>query len=600
MFTRKIGKLLRGNATPKQIGLACLIGTLFGFTPFTLQTAGMLVLLVLCFLVLNTNFFLTVLTSGIAKGLAIPLSSVSFWMGTLLLDGPLQFLFEFLVNAPGTALLGLEYYQLTGGLVVGAFVAGIEALLLIKTLRAFRSRMASLETESETFREWNEKWWVRLLKWVFLGSGPGVEYEELLEKKGRFYRVSGLFAGFLLLAAIGGVQYFFGGQIVTMGLKSGLETANGSTVNVGSANPNLQQGKLVIQDLAISDSSDLDRNLFEAKEVDIDISSSDLLRRRLTLDRVAIKGGAQGTKRSTKAERFAPTSDVSPTETEKEKKKSKSLDHYLSSADQWKERLRQASRYLEKMGTSKKKPRKAPMKRGKEIGFSRVSAQHLIHDIPTFTVREFHADEIDVRKLKNETIDVSAQNLSTHPNLLKDPTSVRIRSSEETITMDLDIDQTAERDNTGKIDLKVKDLDGDRVGKMLSSANQTPPVQGGTVSARLNGTFQMTPRIQLDNTLLVHLKNTTVQVAGRSQKVKNLQIPVGIRGPLAEPRIMLDYGKLVKALSKAGAGALAEKLAGKENLNLKKLDLGDGKDGALDKGKKAIKGLFGGGDDEDD
>ena len=45
-FFRKIGKLLRGAATPFQIWLACLLGSLLGFVPgFTRAPALMLGLL---------------------------------------------------------------------------------------------------------------------------------------------------------------------------------------------------------------------------------------------------------------------------------------------------------------------------------------------------------------------------------------------------------------------------------------------------------------------------------------------------------------------------------------------------------------------------
>ena len=47
IFTRKIGKLVRGNATPFQIYAAGLLGPLIGFTPDFDHAPGLILFLVI-------------------------------------------------------------------------------------------------------------------------------------------------------------------------------------------------------------------------------------------------------------------------------------------------------------------------------------------------------------------------------------------------------------------------------------------------------------------------------------------------------------------------------------------------------------------------
>ena len=78
MFIRKIGKLLRGNATPFQIISATVLGGLLGALPGLSQ--GPLLLLVLLFLVivLNANLFLAGITLLLVKLISLILLPLYF------------------------------------------------------------------------------------------------------------------------------------------------------------------------------------------------------------------------------------------------------------------------------------------------------------------------------------------------------------------------------------------------------------------------------------------------------------------------------------------------------------------------------------------
>ncbi len=65
MITRKIGKVIRGNATPAQLMLACLLGSALGFMPGFAQAPGLILLLAVALIILNGNLAVAVLIGAV-------------------------------------------------------------------------------------------------------------------------------------------------------------------------------------------------------------------------------------------------------------------------------------------------------------------------------------------------------------------------------------------------------------------------------------------------------------------------------------------------------------------------------------------------------
>ena len=184
MITRKIGKILRGQATPLQIMLACILGAMMGFVPGFLNGPGLMVSLFLLLVVLNANLGLAILIGALAKAVSFPLLPVSFVTGRVLLDGPTQGLFKSIINAPVLALFGMDHYATTGGMVVGLIFGIISGITIVKMVSRFRSTMAGLEESSAAFQKLTSTRWARTLTWIFLGGGRGkATYSDMLTKK---------------------------------------------------------------------------------------------------------------------------------------------------------------------------------------------------------------------------------------------------------------------------------------------------------------------------------------------------------------------------------------------------------------------------------
>ena len=61
---RSIGKIIRGNATPLQLSMACVLGSMIGFVPGFVQGPGAIVVLLLLLVILNANLALAALVLG--------------------------------------------------------------------------------------------------------------------------------------------------------------------------------------------------------------------------------------------------------------------------------------------------------------------------------------------------------------------------------------------------------------------------------------------------------------------------------------------------------------------------------------------------------
>lgn len=441
MITRKIGKILRGQATPFQIMMACVLGSMIGFTPGFMNGPGYMISLILLLVIINANLGLALLMGTLAKAISFPLLLVSFATGRVLLEGPTEGIFRSIVNAPVLALFGFDHYAVTGGALIGLVFGITTGLIITSFVRRFRTLMSGLEESSALYQKLSNARWAKLLAWLLIGGGKGKQsYSDLLTRRiGNPVRIPGVIFAVLVLALLFVLGQFASGPIVTMALKRSLEQTNGATVDVETADLDLTEGKLVVTDFAMTDPNALDTDLFRAARIEADVSGTDLLRKRLTLDRIVITDAFTGATRAIPGHRTStpPRPDDAQGENFVLLPGEKTIDDYIVSAKQWKERLAQARRWLEKVssdqsgasGQEDSESRDARIAREiRELGYARVTASHLIEDSPTLFVRELIAQGVIVTQIEGETLDIKAANLSSHPHLSNAPPSFSVTS----------------------------------------------------------------------------------------------------------------------------------------------------------------------------
>jgi len=609
MITRKLGKILRGTATPFQLYSACILMSVVGFMPGIKQAPGSIIFILLALSILNANLVLGAFAGIAAKLLSLALMPLTFSVGRFLLDGPTQGLFKGLINAPVLALFGLEYYVGAGGWVVGAVFGAVFGFATVHGINTFRRKMADLDEASEKFKEFNSKAWVKACKFIFIGGAMKKSYKEILDKQnwvGNPIRPMGAVAAVLALIVLFCVQAFFGEQIMTAGLRSGLEQANGATVDVESAEMDLKENKLLVNGLAMADPNALETDLLRAANLEADISGANLLRKRIQLDRVVITDASTGEKRRVPGRLVGKRSEPSTSEPDASGDGAKGIDDYMEDAKKWKERLRQVRDWLEKMsgpeqqegGPADETLQERLEREIAELGYRRVRASHLIDGSPTVVVSELIINGMRVPQLAGETLDIKANNLSTQPWLMAGAPAIVAHSSSNSLALNLVMGESAATQSENIFDLKFNGLETDTVASGLKLGGEQT-LSGGTMDLLMKGSWKTAGGVSVNLPLDVTLHNAKLNIPQlKNAVVESLTIPIGIEGPLDQPRIRTDTRQFADALAKAGVNAAKTEVTDRAMKELnKQLDgklpagLGEDVGGAA---KGLIDGLFGG------
>lgn len=623
LFTRKIGKILRGKATPFQILAAAVLGGLIGFVPTFMGAPGLVIALVLVLVILNANLGVAAITLGVGKLLSLALLPVSFHLGVWLSTGPTEPLLRAGANTPVLAFFGFERPAVTGSVVLGLVFGVAVGLLLVKLLNGFRRKMASIEEGSERYKKYMSKGWVRALVWIFAGSDKAKgRYAELLNKRmGNPVRVLGVVFAGLVVALLIVARLFFAESIVTAALTRGLERANGATVDVTSADLDLSESRLTINGLAMADPNNLSTDLLRAVRVEGNISATDLLTKRIALDNVVVIDASTGEKRKVRGVLVGPGPKPTPPPPDQ-----KTLEDYIKEAQKWKDRLAQVRRWIEEVSRRPEEPPAEPgapkretvgqrlARRARELGYVNVVASHLIDDHPRLLVRRLQIDGLRGVEMPGraepEVLDITAENLSTEPWLVAAAPKVTVTTRSGLMDANVVLASIAaapvgESSSAGTseshITFNYRQMPADVIGQALKPVAGSPPIQGGTISVSLDGALYTVGAPSLDLPLNVTLTDTTLSIPGAgSTHVDSFMLPIGLKGPLDNPGIAISDKAVSDALVAAGKAEVAKRLSGEADkaIDKAKEKLGDE---IGDKAKDRIGNLLGGGSkDKDD
>ncbi|MCB9898249.1 MAG: hypothetical protein H6825_09625 [Planctomycetes bacterium] len=637
-------EILRGSAHPLQIVLACLMGALLAFVPdpwggglgLTLFHFGLL-------LILNASLPLALFAWAPLKLLAMAAMPLSFDLGRWLVDGPGHEAIKWAANAPGLALLGLERYATVGGLLLAIPSGLIVGWLVQRAIGAFRRKMAKLEEESQRYGKVKEKvehsWWMKLLIFALAGGKGGQDsYKELVEaSKERPVRVSGLIVVALGAATIVFVPGLLGGPLLAPMVRDGLADWNGATVDLGGLSLDLTGGKLVLTDLAVADPEALSTDVFRAGRIEADVAVDDILRKRLSLDRVVVIDGESGATRAVPGERLGgpPKARQPPAKKPGAKKDEKTVDDYLEKYDSLKERAARVREWLEKLSPSEEEGAAQPddatleeelQRMIDELGYARVVARGLVDRSPTVLVRELLAEGVKTTWHPGDPLDVRAANLSSDPKLVAEAPTITVRSRSGDLLLDLGLGGTSAAGGGDALVFHLRGLDTALLADVLPKSKGRPLLREGSLDLALDGGWGDGKVGELDLPLDVTLHDVTLDLLGKEQTVDGVVLPFGLRGPLDNPRISFDDDALTSALQDAAEdaakqrakdelqGALKDKLgvdaADADDLKAQlgnklgdKLDKKDGKstgDALKDKASSALGKLLGGDDGKSD
>lgn len=567
-FLRNLGNLLRGKTTPFQVIAGCVLGAWLGFMPGFAHAPGLVVALSLALVLLNANLFLAALIGLAARAASLLLMPASFHVGRALLDGPTEGFFRQLINAPVFALFGFESYVATGGLVIGGLFGLGAGGLIARGIQAFRAKMAALDQGSPRFHEIASKPWARGATFLFAGGGlKNPDYAALLarSKTGNPIRPLGavlvVLAG--VLAAVG--CQFFAAEIITAQLRSGLEFANGATVDLEAAELDLKSGRMALRGVAAADPHALDTDLLRATLIEADVSGVNLLRKRLQLDRVVVSGATSGEARLVPGLRLASAAEASKPIRWPD---AKTIEDYWQNAQAWRERLAQVKQWLEKIAgpaapqdTADETLEQRLRRLAAEQGYASVKATHLVEGAPTFLITELLAAGVTVSLLPGEKLDLRARNLSTQPGLAGGAPELSITTASDRLGFNAKFNGLTAASGENTLAFHYRALPVDRVMQDLKVSGGTV-LTGGTIDLSATGRY-LSAGGAIDLPLQATLKDTTMNLGGRATKVSSFTLPIGLTGSLSNPRIKVDAKSLGDLALKAGTGALKEKAAEK-------------------------------------
>lgn len=616
MITRKLGKLVRGKATPFQLMAASILGALLGFAPGITQAPALYALLVGALLVVNANLGFALLVAAGTRLLSFACVAVSFQVGRFLLDGPVAGLAEAVVNAPVLAWCGLEYYAVAGGQVLGLFVGIAIGLVVTRALTGFRRRMMAAQGDETRLRQIAAKPWAKVAIWLFFGGKGKESWEQKLTKRvGNPVRIWGAALVVLLVAGAFFLQRTLAGPLARAGLRSGLESANGATVDVGGVELDLAGGKLAVSSLAMADPNELARDLFRADLLEADVDEGDFLRKRLHVGRLVVSGARSGAPRDEPGERIAP-----PVEEPEEKAERTfpdpsdySLEEVLAEYETWKERLTQTRRWIDRLAgdrTGKDEASEETLsdrlaRQVAEQGWFGVRADHLVDGAPTFRLSELTVGDFQTTYSPGRSFDLHATELSTDPHLVDAPPRAELASRDGAIGLVVDLAPVSRAGGDGALRFHWKDLAVDDVMAQLRLPGKTTtPFRGGTLDVEIDGAWDQGRIGHVDLPLKVTLHDTTFQMQGiEPTALERLELPIGLKGPIDAPRIHFDASALTDALVAAGKEKLAREVRGLVDEKVEELqeelkgELQEGLQDELQKklpdAKGALKGILG-------
>jgi uncharacterized protein (TIGR03546 family) len=604
MLSRHVGRMLRGEATAGQVVTACTLGGLLGFLPGFPDAPGAWVALVALILLLAVSLPVVLLMAGACKLLSLALLPASFAVGRALLDGPTQPLFRAAINAPVLALFGLERYTTTGGLVLGLLLGLLTGLVLARALARLRGALAGLDSGSPRYRALADRPWARALGWLLLGARDLHWGQPPARRKGPI-RMAGLVV-VLVLGGLGAVAHqALTGPWFASALRAGLLRVNGATVDLAHASLDLAGGRLVLEGLALADPNALDHDLLRAARLTADLDTSDLLRRRIALDEVVVSEAVHGAPRAAPGER-APGWEPPPATAPAPDGASRTLEDYVREAQAWKERLSQVRRWLETLaGPQPPDPGQGGPtleeqleQRARQFGRRGVVAGHLVEGAPTFLVRDLRIEGLTSAGLPGEVLDLTGANLSTQPELAPAPAHLRLAARSGLLLAEVGVAGAAPEAGGNTLRFQLRRWPVERFASALAVDGQ-PPLQGGTLDLTLDGGWAGGRAGWLDLPLQLALHDTTLSLAGKTRKVAQFRLAIGLRGPLDDPELTLDDDQLVQALKDAGAAELSARVD-EERAKLEKKAADTLDEAVKDKLGGALGGLLGGDKDEDE
>ncbi|WP_151193275.1 TIGR03546 family protein [Cysteiniphilum sp. JM-1] len=580
-FIKKLIAIITGQSNPMQLFLAALFGFVLGFMPGFQYAPLIYLVAVLLLLLFNVNLVVAAIIFAVAEILSFILEGLSYHLGTWLLDGFLQPLFKWMINAPILAYAGFDYYLVSGSFILAIIFGVIVGFVLARSAKNIKVKMAALQTEKEAYNRIINKRSIKVISWAVFGkSAHKIDWTKLRDKKLKHpFRWWGVIVTVVIIVLLFVMSSFLQSQVVKNILVTQLTKVNGATVDIGQLDIDALEGKIVIKDLAFANPEDLYQNSFFAKELKAEVNVSALLAKRLELSDVVVDSVLTNNKRQSKASLYAntktesdtitPVDDKSKTagsaeEVSKEDKIQQfDVRHYLKNANEYYDYLTKLVRVIKWLAPEPvAQEDKAISKKNNDVipvyQYAQRQALHLIEQSPTLVIARLMVNNI--RYNDALALNVTASNLSTQPWLTIAPTKIHIVSVDKTLNIDF---VSANNSRIApSFALMLKGMSADKLLSDIKFGNNFN-LTAKTYDISMQGSWAwQSGDIELNAPANITFYDAKINAGGVNQSLAKLPLKFNVKGSLNNPVIEMDNTQLQNILIESGTNAVKDQLKG--------------------------------------
>ncbi len=603
----KIIGLFRGNVSPTYILISAGFGFWFGLTP---GWYGIHVALLVLALILAIHAGTFIMFAALGKALCYAAAPVWYHVGRWAQTN-LGVVYDTLGNLPIVGITDFSRCAVAGATIAGPVIGLVGGLFIAAAVTKFRKTWLHLDENSDAFKKWQQKSWVRWLDWLLLGKRTK-DVRSALKQKWQIIRIPGVIVAVVVLAGGAvGLNYIQGDRLGGM-IAQQLSSVNGAEVNLASFNLAPFAGAVSAEGLQLTNAEKPAEDKVRVGKLTADAGLWNLLCGRIVIDNVElgsvafdvprdtpgeVLASAQTTSAEEEASGFDPSQfSLTPADV------SRFID-FVKNAQDVKDKLAEAAEWLPERDSPPPPPPPAP-----QAYLEYLTARTTSAPTPFVVVRRAVLEDVDlgVRQLGRSTI--TCRNLSDAPVAAARPVQITIESTERPAKLDL----TCRYDrNAGGAEVSgtIGEVDLQELQAELSDKN---PVrfESGTADVELSGDLS---RDAIDLKLGVQTKGMKARTSGDEflgldpkvadeafKAIENLKTTLRLVGPIRDPRLALDAEgfkeSLKTALVDAGKQQLVSQLdkAIGDKLPESVPKVEDVTKDPLGSGKKALEDFLGG------
>ncbi|MHC4213881.1 MAG: hypothetical protein ACYSWP_10965, partial [Planctomycetota bacterium] len=564
-------------------------------------------------LILNIHLGLFLLSSAIGKAACFAAAPLLFHVGGWV-HSSVPVLLRLLASLPLIAITDFDKYSVAGALIVGPVAGAIGGLLLARSVIGFRRTLLKLEENSDQFKKWYSKKWVRILDRLLIGKRTK-DAKSLFTAKLKIFRMPGLILAVIVVVVLVTVTSILKDKAAKDYVVTKLTQVNKAEVNLDELSLSAIAGEVSASGIEVTDPEKPQQNQVAIGKIAADIGMYELFLGRLVMEQVEVTDVQFGQDRSEPGKVVAGASEDKPSVFDPCEFKLEDLDinkieTYFKNAKAVKEWLGKIRKWLPE---SEAKEAEA-QKEIPEGYLEYLDARAVTPASPRVLAKNVLLDKVQIPWGMFGSSKISLANLSDSVRVAGLPVTMALESHDTPASLSFVFDFAAS-ENEPMVKGVFEGFDLSKLQESISS-NAGLVFEKGTASGQFSGFIT---KDSIDLTIEAALSSMKASAGGESlwgldsktasealAVMENMSVKIRVVGPLSEPRMAFDAGDMQGALKNALVEAGKARLAEEVDKQIEK-QLGDKVPGEIgeiikkpDGLLKGLGGLLGGDKKEED